>query len=198
MGWLLIRLPTVSALARSGLMPDGSILTRHSLPWDYPRADSPVEAGPTAGRKWRAKVSDEMYGRTELEWEALEAAGWDFLISQARESRPATDYTEMNNELATRTSQPPWDFGYAKDRAAMGELLGRLVDRSYAETKDRPGGGLMISALVMFLGGNGVGRGFYGKAVKLNLIPSERMSEQAKDAFWIGQMNGIVEWAALH
>jgi hypothetical protein len=78
----------------------------------------------------------------------------------------------------------------------MGELLGRLVDRSYAETKDRPGGGLMISALVMFLGGNGVGRGFYGKAVKLNLIPSERMSEQAKDAFWIGQMNGVVEWAA--
>jgi hypothetical protein len=142
-------------------------------------------------------VFEEMYGRTELEWEALEAAGWDFLISRAREPRPTTDYTEMNNELATRTGQPPWDFGYAKDRAAMGELLGRLVDRSYAETKDRPGGGLMISALVMFLGGNGVGRGFYGKAVKLNLIPSERMSEQAKDAFWIGQMNGIVEWATI-
>jgi hypothetical protein len=142
-------------------------------------------------------VSDEMYGRTELEWEALEAAGWDFLISRAREPRPTTDYTEMNNELAIRTGQPPWDFDYTKDRAAIGELLGRLVDRSYAETKDRPGGSLMISALVMFLGGNGVGRGFYGKAVKLNLIPSERMSEQAKDAFWIGQMNGIVEWAAI-
>ena len=140
-------------------------------------------------------MSDEMYGRTELEWRALEEAGWDFLISRARESRPTTDYTEMNNELATRTGQPPWNFDYTKDRAAIGELLGRLVDRSYAETKHRPGGGLMVSALVMFLGGNGVGRGFYGKAVKLNLIPSERMSEQAKDAFWIGQMNGMVEWA---
>jgi len=141
-------------------------------------------------------VSAEMYGRTELEWEALEAAGWDFLIRRARDLRPTTDYTEMNNEIAARTGQPPWDFGYVKDRAAMGELLGRLVDRSYAETQDRPGGGLMISALVMFLGGNGVGRGFYGKAVQLGLIPSERMSEQAKDTFWIGQMNGVVEWAA--
>jgi len=103
----------------------------------------------------------------------------------------------MNRELAKRTGQPPWNFNYAKGRAAMGELLGRLVDRSYAETKDQPGGGLMISALVMFLGGNGVGRGFYGKAVKLDLIPSERMSEQAKDAFWIRQMNGVVEWAAI-
>jgi hypothetical protein len=138
-----------------------------------------------------------MYGRTELEWEALEATGWDFLISRAREPRPTTDYIETNNELAIRTGQPPWDFNYAKDHAVMGELLGRLVDRSYAETKDQPECGLMISALVMFLGGNGVGRGFYGKAVKLNLIPSEGMSEQAKDAFWIGQMNGVVEWAAI-
>jgi hypothetical protein len=142
-------------------------------------------------------MPEEMYGRTQLEWEALEAAGWDFLISRAQEPRPTTDYTEMNHELAIRTGQPLWDFGYAKDRAAMGELLGRLVDRSYAETRDRPGGGLMISALVMFLGGNGVGSGFYGKAVMLNLIPSERMSEQAKDAFWIGQMNGVVEWVGV-
>ena len=50
-----------------------------------------------------AKVTAEMNGRTELEWEALEAAGWDFLISRARGLRPTTDYTEMNNELAART-----------------------------------------------------------------------------------------------
>jgi hypothetical protein len=61
----------------------------------------------------------------------------------------------MNSELATRPGQPLWGFGYAKDRAAMGELLGRLVDRSYAETKGRLGSGLMISALVMFLGETG-------------------------------------------
>jgi hypothetical protein len=74
-------------------------------------------------------------------------------------------------------------------------MAAEAVDRSCEETKNRLGGGLMISALVMFLSGNGVGRGFYGKAVKLNLIPSERVSQQAKDAFWIGQMNGVVEWA---
>lgn len=125
-----------------------------------------------------------MYGRTQLEWEALEAAGWEFLVNRARTPRPATNYTEMNKELAARTGQPPWNFEYAKDRAAMGELLGRLVDRSYEETKDRPRGGLMISALVMFLGGNGVGRGFFSKAASLNLIPSERIPQEAKDKFW--------------
>src|ERR1035441_4229243 len=189
MGWLLIRLPTVSALTQSGLTSAGPPFTRRSPPGATLEQIHPPKLGRTAGRKWRAEVSDEMYGRTELEWEALEAAGWDFLISRAREPRPTTDYTEMNNELATRTGQPLWNFDYARDRAAMGELLGRLVDRSYAETRDRPGGGLMISALVMFLGGNGVGRGFYGKAVMLNLIPSERMSEQAKDAFWIDRQS---------
>ena len=139
-------------------------------------------------------MAGEMYGRTELEWEALEAAGWDFLITRARAPRPSTDYTKMNNELAARTGQPPWNFEYAKDRAAMGELLGRLVDRSYQETKHRPGGGQMVSALVMFLGGNGVGKGFFTKAVDLNLISSERMSQEARDAFWIRQMTGVVEW----
>jgi hypothetical protein len=38
-------------------------------------------------------------------------------------------------------------FDYQADRTAMGELPGRLTDRSFAETKDRPGGALMISAL---------------------------------------------------
>ena len=31
-----------------------------------------------------ALMPNEMYGRTELEWEALEAAGWDFLITRAK------------------------------------------------------------------------------------------------------------------
>jgi hypothetical protein len=137
-----------------------------------------------------------MYGRTALEWEALEAAGWDFLIGRAREHDPLTNYTELNKELADRTGQPPWDFEYATDCAAMGGLLGRLVDRSYAETRDRPGGGLMISALVTFHGGSGVGTGFYSKAAMLNLIPSERMSEDAKVEFWIRQLTGVAEWAA--
>jgi hypothetical protein len=138
----------------------------------------------------------QMYGRADAEWADLEAAGWDFLVSRARQPYPVTTYTEMNAVLAHRTGQRPWNFDLGADRAAMGELLGRLTDRSFAETKDRPGGGLMISALCMFLDQNDVGRGFYGKAAGLKLISSENLSKDAKDAFWVRQMNGVVEWAA--
>ena len=137
----------------------------------------------------------KMYDRTESEWAELEAAGWDFLVSRARKPHPITTYTEMNAVLAHRTGQPPWNFDLQADRAAMGELLGRLTDRSFAETKNRPGGGLMISALCMYLDQNDVGRGFYGKAAELRLIPTEHLPKDAKDAFWIKQMNGVVQWA---
>jgi len=102
----------------------------------------------------------------------------------------------MNNQLAAVTGQPRWNFEYAKDRAAMGDLLGRLVDRSYEETRDWPGGALMVSALVMFLGGNGVGKGFFSKAASLNLIASERVPQEEQDRFWVTQLNGVLEWAA--
>jgi hypothetical protein len=88
-----------------------------------------------------------------------------------------------------------WNFNLEHDRAAMGELLGRLVDRSYIETKDQPSGRLMISAIVMFLNENGVGGGFYRKAASLGLIASERMSADAKFDFWVRQMTAVVAWA---
>jgi hypothetical protein len=141
-------------------------------------------------------IDGHMYGRTEAEWADLEAAGWDFLISRARQPYPVTTYTELNAVLAHRTGQPPWNFDLQADRAAMGELLGRLTDRSVVETKDRPDGGLMISALCMYLDQNNVGQGFYGKAAELGLIPSEHLPADAKDAFWIKQMTGVQQWAA--
>lgn len=137
-----------------------------------------------------------MYGRTEAEWADLEAAGWDFLISRALQPYPVTTYTELNEVLARRTGQPPWNFDLQADRAAMGELLGRLTDRTFAEAKDRPGGGLMISALCMYLDQNDVGQGFFGKAAELQLIASEHLPKDARDAFWIKEMNGVREWAA--
>jgi hypothetical protein len=142
-------------------------------------------------------VNDEqMYGRTEAEWADLEAAGWDFLVSRARKPHPITTYTELNAVLAHRTGQPPWNFDLGADRAAMGELLGRLTDRSFAETKDRPSCGLMISALCMYLDQNDVGQGFYAKAAELRLIPTEHLRKDAKDEFWIRQLNGVVQWAS--
>jgi hypothetical protein len=138
----------------------------------------------------------QMYGRTEAEWADLEDAGWDFLINRARQPYPVTTYTELNAVLARRTGQPPWNFDLQADRTAMGGLLGRLTDRSFAETKDRPGGGLMISALCMYLDQNDVGKGFYAKAAELRLVSSGHLSADAKDAFWIRQMNGVRQWAA--
>jgi hypothetical protein len=138
-----------------------------------------------------------MYNRTETDWADLEAAGWDFLISRARKPHPITTYTELNAVLAHRTGQPAWNFDRQADRAAMGELLGRLTDRSFAETTmNCPGGGLMISALCMYLDQNDVGGGFYGKAAELRLIASEHLRKDARDAFWIKQLNGVVKWAA--
>ena len=51
----------------------------------------------------------ERYRRAGAEWEALEAAGWEFLISQARLSR-TTSYTEINTVLARRTGVREFDF----------------------------------------------------------------------------------------
>lgn len=137
-----------------------------------------------------------MYGRTETKWSELEAAGWEFLVSRARKPHPITTYTELNAVLTHQIGQPPWDFDRQADRAAMGEPLGRLTDRSFAETRNRPGGGLMISALCMYLDQNDVGQGFYGKAAELQLIPTEHLQRDAKDEFWINQMNGVVEWGS--
>ena len=138
----------------------------------------------------------QLYGRTEAEWADLEAAGWNFMINRARDPNWVTTYTQMNDELANRTDQPKWNFNLQTDRKAMGVLLGQLTNRSFAETKNRPGGGLMISALCMYLDRNDVGQGFFGKAADLGLIVSEHLPKDAKDAFWIRQMNGVREWAA--
>jgi hypothetical protein len=59
-------------------------------------------------RLWRAADRDRQhregdrvsrYGRTDEEWDALQAAGWEFLVSQARLQR-TTSYTETNTVLA--------------------------------------------------------------------------------------------------
>lgn len=72
----------------------------------------------------------ERYGRTGVEWEALEAAGWEFLVSQARLDR-TTSYTEMNTVLARRTGVREFDFDLDGERHAMGEMLGWLSERSF-------------------------------------------------------------------
>lgn len=69
-----------------------------------------------------------------------------------------TSYTEMNVTLARRTGLRSFDFDRADERAAIGNLLGLIVERN------RPTTNLMISALVNYLDQNDAGPGFYALA----------------------------------
>jgi len=137
---------------------------------------------------------DSFYGRTELQWEELEAVGWELLL----ECRTTlTNYTDLNNDLARITGQAPWNFQSPADRDAMGELLGRLADRSYSECVAAKREPVMISALCKFLNENDAGDGFYRKAVMLNLItPAMYKSKLDRFGWWATHVGEVQEWLA--
>ncbi|MEU9799698.1 hypothetical protein [Streptomyces sp. NPDC051000] len=124
-----------------------------------------------------------MYGRSDDAWDRLIDAGLKFLVERA-ELRKVTTYTELNSVLTRRTGLPGFDFERADERAAMGHLLGLVVERDYPESK------LMISALVHYLGANDAGPGFYALAQHLGLLPKGSPA-MAKLEFWIGQVNSL-------
>jgi hypothetical protein len=125
----------------------------------------------------------ERYGRTGAEWEALEAAGWEFLVSQARLGR-TTSYTEMNTVLARRTGVREFDFDLDGERHAMGELLGQLSERSFGV------GRLLISVLVQYLSANDAGPGFYDLATRKHLL-RPRPSQDEKLVFWVQHVKAV-------
>ncbi|MFC7967628.1 hypothetical protein [Streptomyces cinereoruber] len=126
-----------------------------------------------------------MYGRSDEVWDQLTGAGLKFLVERAQ-LRKVTTYTEMNSVLVQRTGLPGFDFERADERAAMGHLLGLIVERDHPDSK------LMISALVHYLGANDAGPGFYALAQQLDLLP-KGSSAMAKMEFWIGQVNSLHE-----
>jgi hypothetical protein len=126
-----------------------------------------------------------MYGRSNEAWEQLTDAGLKFLVERAQ-LRKVTTYTEMNSVLVRRTGLPGFDFEQADERAAMGYLLGLIVGQDY------PKSGLMISALVHYLGANDAGPGFYTLAQQLDLLP-KGASAMARLKFWIDQVNSLHE-----
>jgi hypothetical protein len=107
------------------------------------------------------------YGRTEDEWDKLEDAGWEFLVSQARLER-TTSYTEINTVLTRRTGVREFNFDLDGERAAMGELLGEISERSYRKAH------LLISVLVQYLNANDTGPGFYQLAQDKKLLRRTR------------------------
>ncbi|MEU6233550.1 hypothetical protein [Kitasatospora sp. NPDC047058] len=125
------------------------------------------------------------YGRDELEWDELVGAGLDFLRERAAQpGDPMTTYSELNAVLVERTGLPGFDFGQARDRAAVGHLLGLVVERDFPQSR------LMLSALVRYQGENDAGSGFYALAQQLGLLP-KGASADTKWEFWIGQINGL-------
>jgi hypothetical protein len=128
------------------------------------------------------------YGRSEDEWDELAEAGLEFLVERARHGQ-LTSYTELNDALADRTGLARFDFARPDERAAMGHLLGLIVERNYPTTV------LMISALVHYLGGNDAGPGFYALAVQLGLLPNDA-TRAAKDEFWVSQVAGVHRYYA--
>ncbi len=137
---------------------------------------------------------EPFFGRTELEWEELEAAGWDLLVSSAGQM---TSYTDLNNDLARITSQPAWNFSNPADRNAMAHLLGRLADRSYAECVAAGREPVMISALCKFMHENDAGDGFYGKAVELELITEGIYKDRlARWEWWAAHVGKVQAWLA--
>jgi hypothetical protein len=132
-----------------------------------------------------------MYGRTEDEWQELEAAGWDFLRQKASERRgdathdPTVSYSDANKELAARTGQPVFDFGSPAGRAAMGYLLGRI-----SRNRSWPVARLLISALVRHHGEADAGTGFFHLAREVGLIHGS-MSDLERVEFWLRHVRQV-------
>ena len=135
---------------------------------------------------------DFFFGRTELEWEELEAVAWDLLLDCRLR---LTTYAELNNDLTRITRQPQWNFSNPADRNAMAHLLGLLADRSYVECTAAGGEPVMISALCKFTGENDAGDGFYRKAVELNLINEDLYKNRmARFGWWATHVGKVQAW----
>lgn len=102
----------------------------------------------------------KFYGREDQEWDRLTETGRAFLVERAR-LRRVTSYTELNAAIARRAGMTGVDFAHVDERAAMGHLLGLIVEQDVART------GLMLSALVHYLDANDAGPGLYHLATQL-------------------------------
>jgi hypothetical protein len=117
------------------------------------------------------------FGRSEDEWARLVDVGKAFLVERAV-MRRTTSYTEFNAALVNRTDTAGFDFDLDADRAAIGELLGRISEDAFVGSGRR-----LISALVQYLDTNDAGPGFYVLArSKCFTVPA---SIQLRREFWI-------------
>jgi len=129
--------------------------------------------------------SDAAYGRSGSDWDQAVQAARTFLVEQSRLGR-TTSYTELNAVLGNRTRFGTFDFDLEPERAALGHLLGLVVQA------DRPTSGVMLSAIVVYLNGNDPGPGFYVLATELGLIGPDA-TDAEKLEFWTGELGRVHE-----
>lgn len=127
-------------------------------------------------------------GREEPEWQELVDTTAEFLAEQARLGR-LTSYTEVNTVLHQRTGLRPFDFNQDGERAALGELLGEVATAKLPEV------GALVSSIVVYLGQNDAGPGFFRLASFLDLLTSQPTADQ-KLAFWANQVKKTHEYYA--
>lgn len=127
-------------------------------------------------------------GREESHWQELVDATAEFLAEQARLGR-LTSYTEVNTVLHQRTGLRTFDFNQDGERAALGDLLGEIA------TANLPEVGALISSIVVYLGQNDAGPGFFRLASFLDLLTPNPTADQ-KLAFWANQVKKTHEYYA--
>lgn len=123
-----------------------------------------------------------MFNRTDDEWDAIVSDTVEILIVQARLHR-LSSYSDLNAALHRRGHRA-FDFGAQSDRAAMGAVLGDVVNRTIGDTR------IMLSSFVVYIDRNDAGQGFYALAVQLGLLASTATAED-KLAFWSNQVNRV-------
>ncbi|GAA3620257.1 hypothetical protein GCM10022199_25900 [Marihabitans asiaticum] len=128
------------------------------------------------------------WGREESEWQELVDTTAEFLADQARLGR-LTSYTEVNAVLHRRTGLRPFDFGQDGERAALGDLLGEVATAKLPEV------GALVSSIVVYLGQNDAGPGFFSLATFLDLLTPKPTADQ-KLAFWTNQVKKTHEYYA--
>lgn len=125
-----------------------------------------------------------MYGHSDDEGDRIVDDAVSFLTEQAQ-SKHIPSYSELNSAL-TRAGHLPFNFGLERDRAAIGAVLGAAVLRTISDS------GMVLSAIVSYIGQNDPGPGFRSLATELGLLANTATADD-KLAFWATQVKAVHE-----
>jgi hypothetical protein len=158
-------------------------------PLEEVKDTNPAQSVVAAERTGRAgprpqQGSRELFDRTDDDWEAIVNETIAILQDQAH-LRRVTSYSDLNSSLARRGHRP---FGFAvqSGRAAMGAVLGEVVNRTFGDT------GVMLSSIVAYIDRNDAGPGFCNLAIQLGLLANTATADD-KLVFWSGQVARVHE-----